>query len=144
MYSSISHASFQYNLLLIHVFLCLMKQPIDWDEAIVSREADKSVGPIEWAAPGYDEAMKTLKSFIDKRLKIFSTKRNDPTQDALSNLSPWFHFGKTIFYIAWAVLHSISYLEMNARLQLKCLLFFFILYSNLALILGHPFRKYYN
>lgn len=105
-----------------------MKQPIDWDEAIVSREADKSVGPIEWAAPGYDEAMKTLKSFIDKRLKIFSTKRNDPTQDALSNLSPWFHFGKTIFYIAWAVLHSISYLEMNARLQLKCLLPHFFLF----------------
>ncbi|XP_028169852.1 deoxyribodipyrimidine photo-lyase [Ostrinia furnacalis] len=69
-------------------------EPIDWDKAIESREADKSVGPIEWANPGYDEAVKTLKSFLDKRLKIFSTKRNDPTQDALSNLSPWFHFGQ--------------------------------------------------
>ncbi|CAG9581750.1 unnamed protein product [Danaus chrysippus] len=69
-------------------------EPIDWDKAIETREADKSVGPIEWAGPGYDNAVKTLKSFLDKRLKVFATKRNDPTQDALSNLSPWFHFGQ--------------------------------------------------
>lgn len=72
----------------------LVAQPIDWDAAIESRDADKTVGPVEWAKPGYDEAMKMLKSFLDKRLKIFATKRNDPTEDALSNLSPWFHFGK--------------------------------------------------
>ncbi|KAL4716848.1 hypothetical protein ACJJTC_012659 [Scirpophaga incertulas] len=69
-------------------------EPIDWDQAIESREADKSVGPVEWAKPGYDEAMKMLHSFIEKRLQIFSSKRNDPTVDALSNLSPWFHFGQ--------------------------------------------------
>lgn len=50
-----------------------------------------------WARPGYDEALKMLKSFIDVRLKVFATKRNDPTVDALSNLSPWFHFGKILF-----------------------------------------------
>ncbi|KPJ07339.1 Deoxyribodipyrimidine photo-lyase [Papilio machaon] len=69
-------------------------EPIDWDRAIETREADKTVGPIEWANPGYDEAMKTLKSFLEKRLKIYADKRNDPTEDALSNLSPWFHFGQ--------------------------------------------------
>lgn len=69
-------------------------EPIDWDEAITTREADESVKPIEWASPGYDSALEILKSFIDKRLKIFATKRNDPTVDALSNLSPWFHFGQ--------------------------------------------------
>lgn len=74
-------------------------QPIDWDEAIVSREADKNVGPVAWARPGYDEAVKMLKSFLDNRLKVFATKRNDPTKDALSNLSPWFHFGKNVFII---------------------------------------------
>ncbi|KOB77153.1 DNA photolyase [Operophtera brumata] len=63
-------------------------QPIDWDEAIDSREADKAVGPVEWARPGYDEALKVMKSFIEQRLKIFATKRNNPTEDALSNLSP--------------------------------------------------------
>ncbi|XP_023952034.1 deoxyribodipyrimidine photo-lyase [Bicyclus anynana] len=69
-------------------------EPIDWDEAIESREADKSVGPVTWAAPGYDCAARVVKSFLDVRLKIFATKRNDPTLDALSNLSPWFHFGQ--------------------------------------------------
>ncbi|CAH2050796.1 unnamed protein product, partial [Iphiclides podalirius] len=69
-------------------------KPIDWDKAIETREADKTVGPVEWASPGYDEAVKTLKTFLEKRLKIFASKRNDPTQDALSNLSPWFHFGQ--------------------------------------------------
>ncbi|VVC95221.1 unnamed protein product [Leptidea sinapis] len=48
-------------------------EPIDWEDAIESREADKSVAPIEWAGPGYLEAMKTLKSFLDTRLKIFAT-----------------------------------------------------------------------
>ncbi|XP_061709361.1 deoxyribodipyrimidine photo-lyase [Cydia pomonella] len=69
-------------------------EPIDWEQAIESREADKSVGPVDWAAPGYHAAVKMLKSFLDKRLAIFATKRNDPTLDALSNLSPWFHFGQ--------------------------------------------------
>lgn len=68
-------------------------QPIDWHEAIETREADKSVGPVDWAKPGYDEAVKMMKSFLDKRLNIYASKKNDPTQDALSNLSPWFHFG---------------------------------------------------
>ena len=35
-----------------------------------------------------------LESFIDTRLKIYADKRNDPNEDALSNLSPWFHFGQ--------------------------------------------------
>jgi deoxyribodipyrimidine photo-lyase len=35
-----------------------------------------------------------LQSFINSRLKIFNSKRNDPTVNALSNLSPWFHFGQ--------------------------------------------------
>ncbi|XP_073957123.1 deoxyribodipyrimidine photo-lyase-like [Choristoneura fumiferana] len=73
------------------------KIPIDWDEAIESREADKSVGPVEWAKPGYDAAVAMLKSFLDKRLKLYAAKRNDPTQDAISNLSPWIRFGKGNF-----------------------------------------------
>ncbi|XP_026486628.1 deoxyribodipyrimidine photo-lyase isoform X1 [Vanessa tameamea] len=69
-------------------------EPIDWEEAIKSRDADETVKPVDWATPGYECALQVLKSFIDKRLKIYATKRNDPTQNALSNLSPWFHFGQ--------------------------------------------------
>lgn len=34
-----------------------------------------------------------LQEFIDQRLKLFASSRNDPTEPALSNMSPWFHFG---------------------------------------------------
>ena len=35
-----------------------------------------------------------LEDFCINRLKYFDGYRNDPTKSALSNLSPWFHFGK--------------------------------------------------
>lgn len=67
---------------------------IDWKKALESVKADKSVGDVEWCKPGYRNAIGMLESFIEKRLKLFGTKRNDPTINALSNLSPYFHFGQ--------------------------------------------------
>ncbi|XP_077292998.1 deoxyribodipyrimidine photo-lyase photorepair [Arctopsyche grandis] len=69
-------------------------EKIDWDKALESRDVDKSVGPCSWAEPGTKAGLKTLEEFCTKRLRLFSTKRNDPTVNALSNLSPWFHFGQ--------------------------------------------------
>ncbi|XP_014214610.1 deoxyribodipyrimidine photo-lyase [Copidosoma floridanum] len=54
---------------------------------------DKTVDKIDWAKPGYLGAVDQLDSFIKTRLKLYSEKRNNPTINALSNLSPWFHFG---------------------------------------------------
>lgn len=34
-----------------------------------------------------------LESFCKDRLKFFATDRNNPTKEALSDLSPWFHAG---------------------------------------------------
>lgn len=48
---------------------------------------------IEWATPGYKGGIKQLEIFCMKRLKIYATKRNDPVLNAISDLSPWFHFG---------------------------------------------------
>ncbi|XP_067008214.1 deoxyribodipyrimidine photo-lyase [Anabrus simplex] len=67
---------------------------IDWKAADDKIEADRSVGPVKWATPGTRAGFLMLDSFCKQRLKGFSTKRNDPTQDGLSNLSPWFHFGQ--------------------------------------------------
>ena len=67
---------------------------IDWKNALESVKADKSVGDVDWCLPGYKHAVGMLESFINKRLKLFGTKRNDPTVNALSNLSPYFHFGQ--------------------------------------------------
>ncbi|XP_053965017.1 deoxyribodipyrimidine photo-lyase-like [Anastrepha ludens] len=67
---------------------------IDWDGAKAFLECDRSIDAVEWAQPGYIAACAQLQSFCKKRLRIFSDKRNDPTINALSGLSPWFHFGQ--------------------------------------------------
>lgn len=69
-------------------------EPIDWTKALESLKVDMSVGEVDWIKPGYANAIGMLDSFINKRLKLFATKRNDPTIGALSNLSPYFHFGQ--------------------------------------------------
>uniref|UniRef100_A0A182QNV4 Deoxyribodipyrimidine photo-lyase n=1 Tax=Anopheles farauti TaxID=69004 RepID=A0A182QNV4_9DIPT len=69
-------------------------EPINWTKVLDTLEVDRSVDVVEWATPGYVGAVGTLQSFVEKRLPKFNDKRNDPTQNALSNLSPWFHFGQ--------------------------------------------------
>lgn len=65
----------------------------DWAEVERSLRVDTSVGPVKWARGGTSHALVTLKSFCSERLKLFSDARNDPNKNALSNLSPWLHFG---------------------------------------------------
>lgn len=69
-------------------------EAIDWKKALKSINVDKSVGEVDWIKPGYRNAVGMLETFINKRMKLFGTKRNDPTVNALSNLSPFFHFGQ--------------------------------------------------
>lgn len=66
----------------------------DWDKLIKFLKIDKSVEEVEWAQAGEKAGMMTLKTFLDDKIKLFDEKRNDPNQDVLSNLSPWFHFGQ--------------------------------------------------
>merc|ERR1712048_10230 len=44
--------------------------------------------------PGTDAGLSMLHHFIYKKLKIFDKDRNNPCMDALSNLSPFYHFGQ--------------------------------------------------
>ncbi|XP_030631243.1 CPD photolyase [Chanos chanos] len=69
-------------------------EPVNWDEIFSSLEVDRSVGEVEWAKPGTAGGMATLESFIDVRLRHFATQRNNPNSAALSQLSPWVHFGQ--------------------------------------------------
>jgi deoxyribodipyrimidine photo-lyase len=48
--------------------------------------------PITWCHGGYDNGMKQLDFFL-KNIKGYASNRNDPKQNAVSNLSPWLHFG---------------------------------------------------
>ncbi|XP_026998251.1 CPD photolyase [Tachysurus fulvidraco] len=67
---------------------------VDWQEVMSSLEVDRSVVEVSWAAPGTTGGTAMLESFIDKRLRLFATERNNPNADALSQLSPWIHSGQ--------------------------------------------------
>ncbi|NXE39616.1 PHR lyase, partial [Ptilorrhoa leucosticta] len=69
-------------------------EPIAWEACYSSLQVDHTVKEVEWATPGTAAGLAVLKSFIAERLKSFSTHRNDPNKAALSNLSPWLHFGQ--------------------------------------------------
>ncbi|GBF93049.1 CPD photolyase [Raphidocelis subcapitata] len=74
--------------------------PIDW-EALLSevREKGAAVPEVSWCTPGEDGGLDALtgeKGFLSPaRLALYEAKRNDPGEpQALSNLSPWLHFGQ--------------------------------------------------
>jgi len=69
-------------------------EPVDWEAAEGSLQVDRTVTEVDWARPGSAAALEQLQQFCDSRLKLFATKRNDPTVAALSQLSPWLHFGQ--------------------------------------------------
>lgn len=68
--------------------------PIDWDACYKSLKCDQSVKIAKWATPGYLAGIKNLQDFIQNRLKTYDSDRNDPNKNALSNMSPWYHFGQ--------------------------------------------------
>ncbi|XP_030388576.1 deoxyribodipyrimidine photo-lyase [Scaptodrosophila lebanonensis] len=72
---------------------CVKERPVDWKAAYEMLECDKSVDEVD-SRPGYQAACRQLFDFCTRRLGKFNEKRNDPTVDALSGLSPWFHFGQ--------------------------------------------------
>ncbi|MCX8069834.1 MAG: deoxyribodipyrimidine photo-lyase [Thermodesulfovibrionales bacterium] len=56
---------------------------------------------------GSQEAKKRFKEFINYGLQYYSIKRNDPTVDGQSNLSPYLHFGQIASqYIAMTLFNS--------------------------------------
>lgn len=69
-------------------------QEVNWNEILSSLEVDRRVGEVDWAKPGASGGMAMLESFIDQRLRDFATLRNNPNVAALSQLSPWIHFGQ--------------------------------------------------
>lgn len=55
---------------------------------------DMNVDEVDWAKPGYVGGMTQLLDFCTRRLQHYDEKRNDPTLDVVSNLSPWYNFGQ--------------------------------------------------
>ena len=80
----------------------VIKQAITWKHAVPSVDwkaiqkklhLDMSILPVDWIKPGEKAGHVLLHHFIEHGLKKYGTLRNDPTEDAQSNMSPYIHFG---------------------------------------------------
>ena len=65
----------------------------DWSALQKTLRIDTSVPPVDWLQPGEKAAKKVLMQFIVSKLPTYSEKRNNPNEDAQSNLSPYLHYG---------------------------------------------------
>ena len=82
-----------YPSLIKHPFGNISKNDITYDNIINGLKIDFSVQEVDWLVPGEIAAKNKLDSLRDS-LAGYDERRNDPTKDALSNLSPYFHFGQ--------------------------------------------------
>lgn len=63
-----------------------------WDSINKRLKINKNIKSVDWIKPGEKEALGKLENLMDT-LKDYHSKRNNPTINGLSNLSPYFHFG---------------------------------------------------
>jgi deoxyribodipyrimidine photo-lyase len=69
-------------------------QAVDFKGLYARLQVDTNVPPVDWLEPGAEGAHKVLDEFVQGRLDSYATGRNDPNQSAVSNLSPYLHFGQ--------------------------------------------------
>jgi deoxyribodipyrimidine photo-lyase len=68
---------------------------IPWEEAALLLDSvrDREVSPVPGCQGGQKEAIRRLDTFIADRIERYPVQRNDPNAHALSDLSPYLHFG---------------------------------------------------
>ena len=67
---------------------------IDWAKVFSSLKINRDVKEVDWIIPGEKAAVKSLEDFLENRFTKYAEDRNDPNKNALSNLSPYNHFGQ--------------------------------------------------
>lgn len=55
---------------------------------------DRRVGPVKRFKGGEEEAQRRLRNFVRKTLPRYATHRNKPEENAISEISPYLHFGQ--------------------------------------------------
>jgi deoxyribodipyrimidine photo-lyase len=76
----------------------------DVSEVVSTMDVDQTVGRAPGFTGGNAEAQRRLKEFISDKLDSYDELRNDPTEDFLSGMSPYLHFGQiSPLYIALQV-----------------------------------------
>ncbi len=77
-----------------HPFNEPVDESVNWENERRKLKIDTGVGEVERFRPGESAAKRMLNDFIDMWLKSYADSRNDPNKNALSNLSPYLHFGQ--------------------------------------------------
>jgi deoxyribodipyrimidine photo-lyase len=67
---------------------------VPWENLVRTLKIDLSVPEINWLTPGEQAAHAQLEHFLAQQLPFYGEKRNDPTQNGQSDLSPYLHFGQ--------------------------------------------------
>ena len=70
------------------------QKEINWNKIRKSLNINFEVKKVDWLLPCANEANKVFKNFIHKKFRTYSERRNDPTANISSNLSPYLHFGQ--------------------------------------------------
>jgi deoxyribodipyrimidine photo-lyase len=68
--------------------------PTDWQGILAELSLDRTVPEVSWLKPGERGAWAVLRNFLDNRLSHYPDRRNDPTREGQSHLSPYLHFGQ--------------------------------------------------
>jgi len=66
----------------------------DWKELLDHVHTDRTVSAVSWIKPGSAAGNEALARFCRGGLLGYDSRRNDPNEDAQSNLSPYIHFGQ--------------------------------------------------
>jgi deoxyribodipyrimidine photo-lyase len=68
--------------------------PVDWESILDSLNVDRTVKEIDWLKPREMHAQDQLNEFLNNNFENYVERRNDPSQNSLSNLSPYIYFGQ--------------------------------------------------
>ncbi len=66
----------------------------NWNNIDKFIQVDNSIALVNWIISGENSAKNYLKNFIDSKIIHYTNNRNFPEKPALSNLSPFLHFGQ--------------------------------------------------
>jgi deoxyribodipyrimidine photo-lyase len=76
----------------------------DIPKLVSTLPVDQTVSKVASLTGGTEEAKRLLQEFIEHKLDDYDRLRNDPTEDCLSQMSPYLHFGQiSPLYIALQV-----------------------------------------
>ncbi len=67
---------------------------VDFEKLLTTVKTDRTVLRVTWLTPGSKAGLRVLKEFGEGKGEDYASRRNDPNNEALSNLSPYVHFGQ--------------------------------------------------